>query len=95
MDGQPKPAFYAVVGLVVVALIGFAIYRSDIFAPKPPGNVPEPIKRDMQFHFVDHVEEVLKLALLDRSAAGEKTTERAGRESKPLPEPEPAPAAAS
>src|SRR5438094_4909805 len=58
-------------------------------------DVPEPIKRDMQFHFVDHVEEVLKLALLDRSAAEQKTTERAGRESKPLPEPEPAPAAAS
>ena len=58
-------------------------------------DVPEPIKRDMQFYFVDHVEEVLKLALLDRSAAEQKTTERAGRESKPLPEPEPAPAAAS
>ncbi len=58
-------------------------------------DVPEPIKRDMQFHFVEHVEEVLKLALLDRSAAEQKTTERAGRESKPLPEPEPAPAAAS
>jgi hypothetical protein len=57
--------------------------------------VPEPIKRDMQFYFVEHVEEVLKLALLDRSAAEQKTTERAGRESKPLPEPEPAPAAAS
>jgi ATP-dependent Lon protease len=58
-------------------------------------DVPEPIKRDMQFHFVEHVEEVLKLALLDRSAAEQKTTERAGRESKPLPTPEPAPAAAS
>jgi ATP-dependent Lon protease len=53
-------------------------------------DVPEPIKRDMQFHFVEHVEEVLKLALLDHSAAEQKTTERAGRESKPLPEPEPA-----
>jgi ATP-dependent Lon protease len=56
-------------------------------------DVPEPIKRDMQFYFVEHVEEVLKLALLDRSAAEQKTTERAGRESKPLPEPEPAPVA--
>lgn len=56
-------------------------------------DVPEPIKRDMQFFFVEHVEEVLKLALLDRSAAEQKTTERAGRESKPLPEPEPAPVA--
>src|SRR6266699_4174001 len=58
-------------------------------------DVPEPIKRDMQFYFVEHDEEVLKIALLDRTAAEQKTTERAGRESKPLPEPEPAPAAAS
>src|SRR6476646_1113813 len=54
-------------------------------------DVPEPIKRDMQFYFVEHVEEVLKIALLDRNAADQKTTERAGRESKPLAEPEPAP----
>jgi ATP-dependent Lon protease len=53
-------------------------------------DVPEPIKRDMQFHFVEHVEDVLKIALLDPAAAGEKTTERSGRESKPLPSPEPA-----
>ncbi len=53
-------------------------------------DVPEPIKRDMQFHFVEHIEDVLKIALLDRSAAEQKTTERAGRESKPLPTPEPA-----
>lgn len=32
--GQPKPAFYVIVGVVVVALIGFAIWRSDIFVPK-------------------------------------------------------------
>jgi NitT/TauT family transport system substrate-binding protein len=38
MNGQPKPAFYAAVGLVVVALIVFAIYRSDIFAPAPKQN---------------------------------------------------------
>jgi hypothetical protein len=44
----------------------------------------------MQFHFVDHVEDVLAIALLDKSAAEQKTTDRAGRESKPLPEPEPA-----
>jgi len=54
-------------------------------------DVPEPIKRDMQFYFVEHVEDVLKIALLDRAAADQKTTERAGRESKPLAEPEPAP----
>jgi ATP-dependent Lon protease len=53
-------------------------------------DVPEPIKRDMQFYFVEHVEDVLKIALLDRAAAEQKTTERAGRESKPLPEPQPA-----
>ncbi|MCU1231251.1 MAG: lon-4, partial [Acidobacteria bacterium] len=53
-------------------------------------DVPEPIKRDMQFYFVEHVEDVLKIALLDRNAAEQKTTERAGRESKPLAEPEPA-----
>jgi hypothetical protein len=38
MNGQPKPAFYAAVGLVIVALIAFAIYRSDIFAPAPKAN---------------------------------------------------------
>jgi NitT/TauT family transport system substrate-binding protein len=34
MAGEPKPAFYAVVLLVVAGLIGFAVYRADIFAPK-------------------------------------------------------------
>ncbi len=52
--------------------------------------VPEPIKRDMQFFFVEHIEEVLKIALLEPAAAEQRTTERAGRESKPLPTPEPA-----
>jgi ATP-dependent Lon protease len=54
-------------------------------------DVPEPIKRDMAFHFVEHVEDVLKIALLEKDAAEQKTTERSGRESHPLPEPEPAP----
>jgi ATP-dependent Lon protease len=54
-------------------------------------DVPEPIKRDMQFYFMEHVEDVLKIALLDPSAAEQKTTQRSGRESKPLAEPEPAP----
>ena len=53
-------------------------------------DVPEPIKRDMSFHFVEHVEDVLKIALLEKDAAEQKTTERAGRENHPLPEPEPA-----
>src|SRR4029079_5584961 len=43
MNGQPKPAFYAAVGLVVVGLIVFAIYRSDIFAPAPQKQGGEPI----------------------------------------------------
>ncbi len=38
MNGQPKPAFYAAVALVVMGLIAFAIYRSDIFAPAPKQN---------------------------------------------------------
>ena len=43
MNGQPKPAFYATVGLVVVGLIAFAIWRSDIFAPAPQKQGGEPI----------------------------------------------------
>jgi NitT/TauT family transport system substrate-binding protein len=43
MNGQPKPAFYAAVGLVVLGLIGFAIYRSDIFAPAPKAPDAGPI----------------------------------------------------
>jgi NitT/TauT family transport system substrate-binding protein len=35
MAEQPKGGFYLAVGLVVLALIGFAIYRSDLIAPKP------------------------------------------------------------
>lgn len=34
MAGQPKPAFYAVLALVVLGLIGFAVYRSDILGAK-------------------------------------------------------------
>ena len=32
--GQPKPAFYAALFVVVAGLVAFAVYRSDIFAPK-------------------------------------------------------------
>jgi NitT/TauT family transport system substrate-binding protein len=35
MAEQPKGGFYIAVGLVVLALIAFAIYRSDLIAPKP------------------------------------------------------------
>ncbi|HEY3966298.1 MAG TPA: OmpA family protein [Planctomycetaceae bacterium] len=47
MNGQPKPAFYAAVGLVVLALIAFAIWRADIFAPPPKPN-PDVGKIDPQ-----------------------------------------------
>jgi ATP-dependent Lon protease len=50
--------------------------------------VPEPIKRDMKFYFVDHIEDVLKIALLPKDAAGEKTVDREGREARALAEPE-------
>ena len=48
MAGQPKPAFYVAVGVVVVALIGFAIYRSDIFAPKAKST-----PKEMDIHVED------------------------------------------
>lgn len=51
--------------------------------------VPEPIKRDMRFYFVDHIEDVLHVALLPRDAAGVKTVEREGREAHELDEPQP------
>jgi NitT/TauT family transport system substrate-binding protein len=35
MAEQPNRGFYLAVALVVLALIGFAIYRSDLIAPKP------------------------------------------------------------
>ena len=35
MAEQPKSGFYIAVALVVLALIGFAVYRSDLVAPKP------------------------------------------------------------
>ena len=37
MPEQPNRVFYVAVGLVVLGLIAFAIYRSDLVAPKPPG----------------------------------------------------------
>ena len=39
--GQPKPTFYVALALVVLGLIGFAVYRSDIVAPKPA--LPDPV----------------------------------------------------
>ncbi|HPM82732.1 MAG TPA: hypothetical protein PLF81_18640, partial [Candidatus Anammoximicrobium sp.] len=42
MAGQPKAPFYAVLGLVILGLLAFAVYRADIFAPEapPPGQPP-------------------------------------------------------
>jgi len=53
--------------------------------------VPEPLKRDIRFHFVDHVEEVLDIALLRKGEVSETTVERQGREAKPIEEDQPAP----
>ena len=53
-------------------------------------DVPEPVKRDMEFHFVEHVSDVLEIALLQPGADQQKTVERQGRDMHPLPEPEPA-----
>src|SRR3954451_6154755 len=33
--GQPKPAFYVALAVVVLGLVAFAYYRSDVVAPKP------------------------------------------------------------
>ena len=33
--GQPKPAFYVALAAVVLGLVAFSYYRSDIVAPKP------------------------------------------------------------
>ncbi len=38
MAGSPKPMFYVVLLLIVGGLIGFAVYRSDIFAPEGKEN---------------------------------------------------------
>jgi NitT/TauT family transport system substrate-binding protein len=40
MAGKPKPLFYVAVFAVVVALVSFALYRADLFAPA--GNQDEP-----------------------------------------------------
>ena len=45
MAGQPKAAFYVVLALVVVGLVGLAIYNMDVVAPKAvqPGGPDEQI----------------------------------------------------
>src|SRR5580765_8516871 len=32
--GKPKPLFFVTVALVVLALVGYAVYRSDLLFPK-------------------------------------------------------------
>jgi NitT/TauT family transport system substrate-binding protein len=34
MPGKPKPAFYVILGVIVLGLVGFALYRMDILAPQ-------------------------------------------------------------
>ncbi|MCC6492117.1 MAG: OmpA family protein [Pirellulales bacterium] len=46
MAGQPKPAFYIAVLLVVIGLVAFAASRLDIFAPK--GNEGRPAGEEQQ-----------------------------------------------
>lgn len=45
MNGQPKAPFYLALFAVVAGLIAFAVYRSDVFAPK--GNVQQPGANDI------------------------------------------------
>ena len=44
MNGQPKGPFYVVLFLVIAGLVGFALYRADILAPKAqrPGGAIDP-----------------------------------------------------
>jgi hypothetical protein len=34
MAGKPKSPFFLVMGIIVIGLVGFAVYRSDIIAPR-------------------------------------------------------------
>jgi ATP-dependent Lon protease len=52
--------------------------------------VPDALKRDVRFHFVDHVAEVLEIALLAKGEVSETTVERKGREATPITDHEPA-----
>jgi len=44
MAGKPKPAFYVILILIVLGLVGFALWRMDILAPK--GKTDKPSKID-------------------------------------------------
>ena len=43
MAGQPKVPFYLAVAAVVFGLVGFAMYRADVFAPKGKQNQPDEV----------------------------------------------------
>ena len=43
MAGQPRAPFFVVLALVVAGLIGYAVYRADIFAPQARNNAGGPI----------------------------------------------------
>ena len=37
MAGKPKAPFYIALGVLVIGLVAFAIFRADLFAPAPGG----------------------------------------------------------
>ena len=43
MAGQPKVPFYLAVAAVVFGLVGFALYRADLLAPKGKQNQPDEV----------------------------------------------------
>ncbi|MFK7817503.1 MAG: phosphate ABC transporter substrate-binding/OmpA family protein [Planctomycetaceae bacterium] len=47
MAGKPTPAFYLAVFAVIAGLVGFAIYRADIFAPEAVKEETEEIDADV------------------------------------------------
>ena len=55
MGGQPKAPFYLVLGLIVVGLVGYAVYRADIFAPKE--NAREEAPKNIDPKELGHVAE--------------------------------------
>jgi NitT/TauT family transport system substrate-binding protein len=46
MAGKPKPAFYVVLGVLVLGLVAFALWRMDILAPKGKGDSGGKISKD-------------------------------------------------
>lgn len=46
MAGKPKPAFYVVLGVLVLGLVAFALWRMDILAPKGKSDSGGKISKD-------------------------------------------------